>query len=73
MESEAIQQVPQMQATVDQMQAAAAEVKAEADMVSKIIKNGKGQKAKSIVLCLALGSYDLIPFFLVLLNFIHIK
>lgn len=40
MESEAIQQVPQMQATVDQMQAAAAEVKAEADMVSKIIKNG---------------------------------
>lgn len=33
LESEAIQQAPQMHATVNEMQAAAAEVKAEADMV----------------------------------------
>lgn len=38
MESEPIQQVPQMQAAVDRMQAAAAEVKAEADVVRPIIK-----------------------------------
>ncbi|KAL0895449.1 hypothetical protein ABMA27_011570 [Loxostege sticticalis] len=34
LESEPIQQVPRMQAAVDRMQAAAAEVKAEADVVS---------------------------------------
>lgn len=38
LESEPIQQVPQMQAAVDRMQAAAAEVKAEADVIRPIIK-----------------------------------
>lgn len=42
LESEALQHVPEMQATVDQMQRAAAEVKAEADAVSQGIQEVAG-------------------------------